>query len=219
MEEQMAKLMDMVQTMAQQQEETARGLAKLQEGSTEQAAPSPSARAPRQSGPAVSGATFRPKVDPPPKFPGKEEEWRMFSMKMRSYYGNALDGEMGEWMDNVKEHRESDCRVDALGAEAKNAAEMLYQGLIAFCEGDAFTIVENAGEGEGLEAWKALYQRYDAQTRQSRVSQLMRLLDTEVRKDDLMNCLAKFERDWQRWESKSKQDREEFVNNLKIGVV
>ena len=221
MEEQISKMMEMMTKMAQQQEATAAELATLKEGAEAQRQPS-SASAQRPTGNAgdLRGSTsFRPRVDPPPKFPGREEEWRMFSMKMRSYYGNALDGEMGEWMDIVKEHRESDCRVDALGAEAKNAAEMLYQGLIAFCEGDSFTIVENAGEGEGLEAWRALYQRYDAQTRQSRVAQLMRLLDTEVKKDDLMNCLAKFERDWQRWESRSKQDWDELVNDLKIGVV
>ena len=47
----------------------------------------------------------------------------------------------------------------------------------------------------------------------------MRLLDTEVRGDDVLNCLAKFERDWQRWESKSKKDWDELVNDLKIGVV
>ena len=117
---------------------------------------------------------------------------------------------MGDWMDQVRDHREQDCRVEAVGAEAKQPAAVLYQGLIAFCE---------AGEGEGLEAWRSLYQRYDVQTRQSRVSQLMRLLDTEIQSNDVLNSLAKFNRDWQRWESKSKKDWEELVNDLKIGVV
>ena len=122
-------------------------------------------------------------------------------------------------MDQVRDHRDQDCKVEAIDAEGRRPAEMLYQGLIAFCEGDAFTIVENAGEGEGLEAWRSLYQRYDVQTRQSRVSQLMRLLDTDIRSDDVLNSLAKFERDWQRWESKAKRDWDELVNDLKIGVV
>ena len=143
----------------------------------------------------------------------------MFSLKMRSFYGNYLDGQMGDWMDNIKENRDKDCKIDYLGPEARKPAEMLYQGLIAFCEGDAFTIVENVGEGEGPEAWRSLYCRYDVQTRQSRVSQLMRLLDTEVREDDVFNCLAKFDRDWQRWESKAKKDWDELINDSKIGVV
>ena len=47
----------------------------------------------------------------------------------------------------------------------------------------------------------------------------MGLLGTEIRSDDVFNSLAKFERDWQRWESKCKRDWEELVNDLKIGVV
>ncbi len=160
-----------------------------------------------------------PKVDPPNKFSGKEEEWRMFSLKMRSFYGNYLEGQMGEWMDCVRDNRERDCRVEALGSEARKPAEMLYQGLVSFCEGNAFTIVENAGEGEGLEAWRRLYQRYDIQTRQSRVSQLMRLLGTEVDMDDALNNKAQFERDWQRWESRLKKDFNELMNDLKIGIL
>ncbi len=220
MEEQMTKMMEMMTTM---QEE----LVKLKS----ERVPSPALEPERpqqeasaSTRPTTSGAstvgTFGPKVDPPPKFAGKEEEWRMFSLKMRSFYGNYLEGQMGDWMDNVRDHREQDCRVDALGLlEAKKPAEMLYQGLVSFCEGDAFTIVENAGEGEGLEAWRSLYLRYDVQTRQSRVSQLMKLLYTDIRNDDVLNSLAKFERDWQRWESRSKKDWDELVNDLKIGVV
>ena len=71
---------------------------------------------------------------------------------------------MAEWMDLAWDQREQDFRVDQVGEEAKRAAEISYSGLIMFCEGDAFTNVENAGEGEGLEASRALYNRYDVQT-------------------------------------------------------
>jgi len=229
MEEQMSQMMDMMKAMSQEQRDMKEKMLKLEEKSSadeSKATPLPTEeqdtlgrQLPRRE--VTESAKFRsgPKVDPPPKFAGKEEDWRMFGLKMRSFYGNYLEGQMGEWMDNIRDHREQDCRIEALGAEARKPAEMLYQGLIAFCEGDAFTIVENAGEGEGLEAWRSLYHRYDVQTRQSRVSQLMQLLDTEVRSGDVFNCLAKFERDWQRWESKSKKDWDELVNDLKIGVV
>ena len=221
----MKQMLEMMTAMSQQQKEIEEKVSKLE---VEKASGQESAAAPERDKPrerlaetarGESSRVFGPRVEPPPKFAGKEEEWRMFSLKMRSFYGNYLEGQMGDWMDNVREHREQECRIDTVGPEARKPAEMLYQGLIAFCEGDAFTIVENAGEGEGLEAWRSLYQRYDVQTRQSRVSQLMRLLDTEVRSDDVFNCLAKFERDWQRWESKSKKDWEELINDLKIGVV
>ena len=223
----MTKMLEMMTTMSQQQKAMEEELGKLKSerapGSLlEPERPQQEASASTRPPTSVAGTvgTFGPKVDPPPKFGGKEEEWRMFSLKMRSFYGNYLEGQMGDWMDNVRDHREQDCRVDTLGLlEAKKPAEMLYQGLVSFCEGDAFTIVENAGEGEGLEAWRSLYLRYDVQTRQSRVSQLMKLLDTEIRSDDVLNSLAKFERDWQRWESKSKKDWDELVNDLKIGVV
>ena len=94
-------------------------------------------------------------------------------------------------MDSVQDNGESLSSIAELGEETRRPAEMLYQGLISFCESDAFTIVENAGEGEGLEAWQSLYKRYDVQTRQSRVSQLMQLLDTEIRSGDVVNCLVR----------------------------
>ena len=122
---------------------------------------------------------------------------------------------MGEWMDSVKDNVHQDFRVEALGPEARQPAEMLYKGLLSSREGTSFTIVENAGDGEGLEAWRSLHHRYDEQTRQQRVSQLMQLLDTEIRSDDVQNCLAKFERDWQRWESRTKRNWEELVYDLK----
>ena len=214
----MSKMMEMLTGISQQQRAIEEEMAVMR--ARPQSPREPEVQSlPKPAGSVSTAAMQGPKVDPPPKFTGREDDWRMFGLKMRSFYGNYLDGQMGEWMDNVREHREQDCRVDALGVEARKPAEMLYQGLVAFCEGDAFTIVENAGEGEGLEAWRSLYQRYDVQTRQSRVSQLMRLLDTEVKGDDVLNSLAKFERDWQRWESKAQKDWDELVNDLKIGVV
>ena len=80
--------------------------------------------------------------------------------------------------------------------------------------------MENAGEGEGLEAWKALHNRFDVQTRQSRVSQLIQLLDSSFSEDNMLNDLEKFERNWQRWESLAKKTSwEELANDLRIGVV
>ena len=184
MQQQMTTIMTMLADMQQEQKAMKEQIARVEEkgekGEKGEKPETASEAAPPRTTPVAVGAqaavanAVGPKVDPPAKFSGREEEWRMFSLKMRSYYGNFLEGQMGEWMDYVRDTREQDCRVEALGQEARKPAEMLGQGLVSFCEGNAFTIVENAGEGEGLEAWRRLYQRYDVQTRQSRVSQLIR---------------------------------------------
>ena len=88
----------------------------------------------------------------PNSFSGKEDEWRSWSTKFRSFVGAMKGGAIGTWMDWVKEHRGDSCKAGVLDHTAKPCAAMLHSSLIATCEGKAMAIVEKAGAGEGLEA-------------------------------------------------------------------
>ena len=94
MEEQMKQMLEMMTAMSQQQKEMEEKVSKLEV--TEKVPEE--AETPTKGAQPALGNTNRaigPKVDPPPKFAGKEEEWRMFSFKMRSFYGSYLEGQMG----------------------------------------------------------------------------------------------------------------------------
>ena len=89
----------------------------------------------------------------PDSFSGKQDDWRSWSTKFRSFVGAMKQGLVGKWMDYAKSNRDSDCHARALEPAAGACAAVLYSSLIATCEGKAFAIVENSGDGEGLEAW------------------------------------------------------------------
>jgi hypothetical protein len=88
----------------------------------------------------------------PDSFSGKLEDWNHWSTKFRSYVGAMKPGQVGKWMDWAKGHRDTDCKSTALEPAAGACARAVYSALIATCVGEAVKIVENAGEGEGLEA-------------------------------------------------------------------
>ena len=109
----------------------------------------------------------------PDSFDGKQESWRIFSLKFRSYLGAFHKGTVGIWMDYAVANRMSNCKRVALDPAAAGASAMIWSALVATCEGAALTICERAGDGEGIEAWRRLNVKYDAQTRQTRVMRLI----------------------------------------------
>ena len=154
------------------------------------------------------------------KFSGGTSKRSTFALQMRTYYGRHLDGKVGELMAFVSANRDVDAKVTAMGPEARETAEILYDGLVQLTVHPALTYVRNAGVGEGLEAWRRLHDGYDPHTRQSRVTQLMELLGTDSDMKHAMTSKDKFELDWPRWENRlQKKDFSALMNDLKIGTL
>ena len=151
----------------------------------------------------------------PSNFSGEREDWRSFSVKFRSFVGQMLQGVAGQWLDWVRDNREQNAKMAGMDARARPTAALLYSSLIATCEGKALPLVERAGEGEGLEAWRLLLGRYDQQTRQSRVMRLIQLLSWEF-KGDLLDSLESFDRACLKYTEATKK---ELDDDMKIGVV
>ena len=119
-------------------------------------------------------------------------------------------------MDYVKQNPYSNVKVTVLPPEARAAAAVLYSCLIAVCEGKSIAIVERAGAGEGLEAWRLLLARYEAQTRQSKVLKMIQVLNWDFRTGDLLDQLEAFDRACTRHTESTKKD---IDDDTKIGVV
>ena len=155
----------------------------------------------------------------PDSFSGKEEDWKVWSLKFRSYVGAMAKGTVGTWMDWAKDHRNDldvSFKTTTLEPAAKAPSAILYSSLIATCEGRAMALVEKAGDGEGLEAWKNLLTRYDAQTRQSKVMLKIQVLSWDFRTGDLMDSLEAFDRACRRYTEATGKDVDD---DTKIGVV
>ena len=152
----------------------------------------------------------------PDQFSGLQEDWRVFALKFRSYVGAMLKGAVGLWMDYAKENPDSNCKSVAIAPEARAPAAMLYSSLIAVCEGKSIAIVERAGAGEGIEAWRLLLARYEAQTRQSKVIKMIQVLNWDFKQGDLLDQLETFDRACAKYTESTKKDLDD---DTKIGIV
>ena len=83
--------------------------------------------------------------------------------------------------------------------------KMEEDSLKATCEGQAMAIVEKAGAGEGLETWRLLLSRYEAQTRQSRVMIMIQILSWDFKTGELLDSLEAFDRACQRYTEATKK--------------
>ena len=77
----MAKLLNMVETMSAQQKLMEEKVNRIESG-TPVRQPEEAVKAEARRNRPDNHVYHGPKVDPPPKFYGKEEEWRTFSLKM-----------------------------------------------------------------------------------------------------------------------------------------
>lgn len=117
---------------------------------------------------------------------------RIWSVVLRSYAG--LVSPSIATLVHTAETTED--MVDAVGlnpAEGE-ASSMLYHSLLHLCKQASFTIVINAGHGNGAVAWRALCRRYDSSiSRMKNVSQIQNLLTFDLR-GDFHAKLEQFER-------------------------
>ena len=101
--------------------------------------------------------------------------------EVQDFIGAMKQGHVGTWMDWVNERRNESARNEVLGQEAIATSTMLHSALVQVCQGKAIAIVNKAGSGQGLEAWRMMLQRYEAKTRQSRVMNMIQILSWDFK--------------------------------------
>ena len=93
-------------------------------------------------------------------------------------------------------------------AAEKEAPHQLYFILLMLCEGPAMDVVANAGEREGLEAWRMLVRTSDRRIRSSWAGQLLGIMDWDF-KGDVVGRLEEFE--GERWPSTRSPARRQWL--------
>jgi hypothetical protein len=131
---------------------------------------------------------------------------------MRSYAGTTMKG-MGSWMAKA-EIDVSPTLIATAPPEMENLSRQLYYMLIMLCRGAALDMVVNAGQGEGLEAWRLLVQRFEPKASTRFVGQLLNLLSYDM-SGEIVQKIEAFERESANYERGS---GEVIVDGMKIGV-
>ena len=70
---------------------------------------------------------------------------------------------------------------------------MLHSALIAVTSESSLLLVQRAGPGEGLEAWRLLLDHYESQTRQSKVMKMIQVLGWQFKGGDMQAALEEFD--------------------------
>ena len=159
-------------------------------------------------------ATELKTIGKPEQFDGVKPPWRDWSVVFKAFTG-ATNPDMAEAMrDAVRSQSPVLCSVLA-SADLVALSRQLGYWLIQTCRGQALDVVLNAGELEGLEAWRQLYMRFEPQAVSRYAGQLMGLLSWDFG-GDLMVRLEAFEREISLYESSS---GEVLTPAMRIGII
>ena len=149
----------------------------------------------------------------PDAFHGEKAKWRDWSVILRSYT-SVLNSQLGDLM---KKAESSDAPVlnAVIDDSHVPSSNQLYFILLMLCRGIALDKVVNAGELEGLEAWRQLNLSYEPRVRSRFAGQLLEILGWNFAGDVIARMEA-FEREIHLYETSSK---EKMSPGIKIGVV
>ena len=150
----------------------------------------------------------------PDHFNGGDKDWGDWPIVFRSYAA-AVSNVLGTWMP-WSEAQDVIVMNEALGSqEAIGASRQLYYILIMLTRHGALDIVVNAGQGNGLEAWRKLCIRYEPKSRMKHTHILAELIHWDFGGQVTVKLEA-FDRRVNDYEKLSK---EALTDNVKIGIL
>ena len=150
-----------------------------------------------------------------------ESQWFEWSTIFRSYASLVhvlLEALMREAEDRDPKDERGEFMTNtmmSLNPEKVQASKQLYFILLMLCRGEPLDIVNNAGQHEGLVAWKKLCNRFEPAVRTRLAGLLLELLRYDF-SGDIMARLESWEREVTRWE---KRAGEPITKNIRIGIV
>ena len=185
--------------------------ARVQAAEANQAASPP----PPQAAPPPTPTT--PSIDT--RYIGKPETfdgikgWRDWSTVF-SAYCSAINPSLQALMMHAREEL-TPCLNATLPTEHGASSAQLYFMLVMTCKDAALTRVINAGQAEGLEAWRSLYQHFEPRSSTRHAGLLMDLLSVDL-SGDIQAKIELFNRDVVRYETSS---GEKLAESVKVGTI
>jgi hypothetical protein len=124
--------------------------------------------------------------------------------------------ERGMDIDGAQLHAE--CQAEGIADEEGDVVQrQLYALLVSITEGEAATIVENAGEDNGLEAWRRLTKRFDP----NNAGRKRAILDTilalpRVKMNELQNAIENMKKLITQYETKHKKKLDDDIKQTVV---
>ena len=149
----------------------------------------------------------------PQDFHGEASAWQDWSTVFKGYAGAVIEGLSGLMRKAA---------VSALPVPNSTisspvhvaASEQLYWMLLMLCKGPALTTVTLPGDGNGLESWRLLVEKFEPKLRTRYAGQLMQILSYNLQ-GDLLERLAAWERDIAVYE---RDAQKKLDDDFKIGT-
>lgn len=160
----------------------------------------------------------RPLVDTrvlgkPDSFDGAQEKWRDWSTILKAYC-TVASPLLGDVLEACEFSETPFLNIGQSDGE-REASRQLYYILLMLCRGAALDLVTNAGVGEGAEAWRRLYRRFEPRIRSRYASDLVEILGWDFG-GDVLTKLESFERAVSLYERGS---QEAVSDALKVGIL
>ena len=165
----------------------------------------------------------------PENFGGEVASWRDWSRVFRTWAGRFQRGRVQEVIRTVEARpsdeailSELDIKFARLGrCTEKRLRLTFYHALILFCKGKALKVVLTNKEGEGLEAWRSLVNKYEPPSKASVVGKLVEILLNPLM-GDLLGAITIFERRVMIYEAQRHETIQRFlwklVASLPVGM-
>eukprot|EP00971_Amphidinium_carterae_P078945 1562010-Amphidinium_carterae.1 len=154
----------------------------------------------------------------PPRFSGKDEEWRDWVFQFESYIG-LLSSDLYSKMEEIATTNGRLSAIDEYNDELKAQARQLYFLLVQLCQGRALTLLRTVNDAHGFVAWRMLKRQYEPSTAVRTVGFLQRLLTPSLR----TNSVEEFETDLVTWERDvhvyQRESGETLPEGIKVAVL
>lgn len=150
----------------------------------------------------------------PENFDGTTAKWKGRSEVFRSYAGTQ-EPPPKDWMRHAEEQQHPVTAATTTSESGKASSQALHFMLMMTCRGPALLKVLNAGDQEGLEAWRQLVRYYEPKVRGRHAGLLSGVLSYQF-PDEVEASLEGFERAILQYKKSSKKT---VADDMKIGVV
>jgi len=149
----------------------------------------------------------------PESFDGVSVKWKDWPIVFRAYMGAAVPI-LRDLMARVEGALDQPALNAVLERQEEAASQQMYFVLVMLTKGEALDIVINSGQGEGLEAWRQMVNRFEPRAHSRQAGMLLEILSWDY-SGDLLVRMEAMERRIVDYEKSG----ERLSDSVRIGIV